>query len=101
MDRRKLIAQVAEKSGYAKWEVNKITEVLLGSIVEAMEQGEDIRINNFGKFTLKYHKPKETLHPKTRQRIKIPEKVSIIFTQTRMFKPTDETIEALRTQSEK
>lgn len=101
MDRRKLIAQVAEKSGYAKWEVNKITEVLLGSIIEALEQGEEIHINNFGKFTLKYHKPKETLHPKTRQRIQIPEKGSIVFTQTRMFKPTDETIEALRKQAKK
>lgn len=101
MDKRKLVAQVAKKSGYAKWEVNKITEALLGSIIETLEQGEEIHINNFGKLTIKYHKPKETLHPKTRQRIKIPEKVSIIFTQTRMFKPTDETIEALRKQAEK
>lgn len=101
MDRRKLVAQVAEKSGYAKWEVNRIAEVLLESIIETLEQGEDIRINNFGKFSLKYHKPKETLHPKTHQRIKIPEKGSIVFTQTRVFKPTDETIEALRTQSKK
>lgn len=101
MDKRKLVAQVAEKSGYAKWEVNKIAEALLGSIFETLEQGEDIHINNFGKFTLKYHKPKETLHPKTRQRIKIPEKASIVFTQTRMFKPTDEAIEALRKQADK
>lgn len=101
MDKRKLVAQVAKKTGYAKWEVNKITEVLLGSVIEALEQGEEIRINNFGKYTLKYHKSKETLHPKTRQRIQIPEKVSIVFTQTRMFKPTDETLAGLRKQAEK
>lgn len=37
MDKRKLVAQVAEKSGYAKWEVNKIAEALLGSIFETLE----------------------------------------------------------------
>lgn len=101
MDRRKLVAQVAEKSGYAKWEVNKIIDPLLDAILESLQNGEEVHINNFGKFTLKYYKPKEVFHPKTRQRIQIPEKVSIIFTQTRMFKPTDETIEALRKQADK
>lgn len=101
MDKRKLVAQVAEKSGYAKWEINKIIDPLFEAILDSLQNGEDIHINNFGKFTLKYHKSKETLHPKTRQRIEIPEKASVVFTQTRMFKPTDETIEVLRQQAEK
>lgn len=101
MDKRKLVAQVAKKSRYAKWEVNKIIDPLFEEMLDYLQNGEEIHINNFGKFALKYHKPKETLHPKTRQRIQIAEKVSIVFTQTRMFKPTDETIEKLREQAEK
>lgn len=101
MDKRKLIAQVAKKSGYAKWEVNKIIDPLFEAILDSLQNDEEIHINNFGKFALKYHKPKEVLHPKTRQRIEIPEKASVVFTQTRMFKPTDETMTVLKQQAKK
>lgn len=101
MDKRKLVAQIAEKSGYAKWKINKIIDSLFDTILESLQNGEEIHINNFGKFTLKYHKPKGTLHPKTRQRIQISEKVSVVFKQTRMFNPTEDTMEALRNQTEK
>lgn len=101
MDKRSIIAEIAKNSIFKKWEINLLVDPLLETIIKALKRGEEVHINNFGKFTLKYHKPKEVLHPKTRQRIQIPEKVSIVFTQTRMFKPTDETIEALRKQVEK
>lgn len=101
MDKRAIIAEIAKRSVLKKWEINLLIDPLLDIILKALEQGEEVHINNFGKFTLKYHKPKETLHPKTRQRIQIAEKVSIVFTQTRMFKPTAETIEKLREQAEK
>ena len=101
MDKRSIIAEIAKSSILKKWEINLLLDPLLEVIIKALERGEEVHINNFGKFTLKYHKPKKALHPKTRQRIQIPEKVSIVFTQSRMFKPTDETIEALRKQAEK
>lgn len=101
MDKRSIVAEIAKQSVLKKWEINLLVDPLLDVIIKALERGEEVHINNFGKFTLKYHKPKETLHPKTRQRIQIPEKVSIVFTQTRTFKPTDETIEKLREQAEK
>jgi len=101
MDKRSIIAKISKGSNLKKWEIKLLVDPLLETIIKALEHGEEVHFNNFGKFTLKYHKPKETLHPKTRQRIQIPEKVSIVFTQTRMFKPTDETIEALRKQADK
>ena len=101
MDKRSIIAEVAKHTILKKWEINLLVDPLMETIIKALERGEEVHINNFGKFTLKYHKPKETLHPKTRQRIQIPEKISIVFTQTRMFKPTDEAIEALRKQADK
>lgn len=101
MEQRALVAAVAAKTDYAKWEINTIIEPLLTVVLEVLQNGEEVHLKNFGQFSLKYHKKKEVLHPKTRQRIQIPEKVSIIFTQTRMFKPTDETIEKLREQAMK
>lgn len=101
MDKRSIVAEIAKKSVLKKWEINLLVDPLFEVILKALESGEEVHINNFGKFTLKYHKPKETLHPKTRQRIQIAEKVSIVFTQARMFKPTEESIGKLREQAEK
>lgn len=98
MDKRKLVAAVAKKTDYAKWEINKILEPLLETIIDALENGDEVALNNFGKFTLKHQKGKETIHPKTQQRIKVPPKVSVVFNATRMFKPTDETMKKFAKQ---
>lgn len=95
MDRRKLVAAVAKRTVYAKWEINQIVEPLLETIIEALQNGDEVALKNFGKFSLKYHKERETIHPKTQKRVKVPAKASVVFDATRMFKPTEETMEKL------
>lgn len=98
MDKRKLVAEVARKSDYAVWEVNKIIEPLLETILTALENGEEVSLNNFGKFKLKHTKSKTIKHVRTKQSAKVPEKATIVFSQTRMFKPTKETMAELADQ---
>lgn len=50
MDKRKLIAQTAAKSKYSKREVREIANLLLETIFETLQQGEEICINGFGRF---------------------------------------------------
>lgn len=100
MDKRKLIAGTASKSKYPKWEVSKITGVLLENIFEALQQGEEVCINGFGKFELTVSKPYTRLHPKTKKPIHTPEKVRITFTASKKFKPVDDVLEKIKAQKE-
>lgn len=95
MDKRILIAEIAKMTNYAQWEVNKIVDTLFEEILKALENGDEVKIPNFGKFTLKYHKSKVALHPKNRLRVQIPHKASVVFKATRMFKPNDVAIDRL------
>lgn len=56
MDRRKLVAVVAHKTDYAKWEVNLLLTPLCKSILAALQNGEKVEINKFGSFELKVKK---------------------------------------------
>lgn len=100
MDRRKLIAQTAQKSGYAKWEVNKIVDSLLDSVSEVLQQGEEVDITGFGRFELKVRKARKTFHPRTKQPVHIPEKVSVGFAISKKFKPNEGVIEKIRSKGE-
>ena len=60
MDKRKLVAQIAEKSGYAKWEINKIIDPLFDTILESLQNGEEIHINNLGKNSFFRNNPVST-----------------------------------------
>ena len=40
MDKRILVAEIARKTDYAQWEVNKIVEPLFEEILRALENGE-------------------------------------------------------------
>ena len=53
MDRRKLVAAVARKTDYAKWEINSLLTPLCESILTALQNGEKVAINEFGTFDLK------------------------------------------------
>ena len=92
MDKRKLIATVAKKSGYAAWEITKIIDPVMESILEALQAGEDVSINNFGKFKLKHNKPRRVVHPRTKQSHIVPARATVEFKATRMFKVSDDVL---------
>lgn len=98
MDKRKLVAEVAKKTIYTKREINEMIDPLFDAIIEALQNGDEVTINNFGKFAPKYHKSKETVHPTTRKRVTVQEKASVVFKATRMYKPTEEAMTKLASQ---
>lgn len=100
MDKRKLIAQVAHKCGYAKWEVSKITDAILESVFEILQQGEDVNIKGFGGFEPKIRKARNTIHPRSKQPVHIPEKLSVVFTVSKKFKAEDGVIEKIKSKCE-
>lgn len=99
MNKRALIADVAKNTIYTNREVEDVFVSIFDRMIEALENGEEVNIPNFGKFALKYNKPKEAKHPKTGKKVNIPEKVSIVFNPTRLFRPTEETISTMANRS--
>lgn len=101
MDKRELIAQSSKKISYSKWEVSRIADVLLENMLEALRQGETIRINGFGKFEPQVRKAYTRLHPKTKKPIHTPEKLSVTFTVSRKFKAAEGTLEKVKAKKKK
>lgn len=92
MDKRKLIANVARKTGYAKWEINSMLNSLCESMLSSLQNGEKVTINEFGTFSLKVKKKRVWVHPQTKERREIPERIQVVFTTTRKFTINDEAV---------
>src|SRR3954464_359507 len=50
MNQADLIAAVAERAGLTKADAGKALEALIGSITDALKQGDEVRIAGFGTF---------------------------------------------------
>ena len=50
MNQAELIADVAERAGLTKADAGKALEVLVGSITDALKQGDEVRITGFGTY---------------------------------------------------
>lgn len=95
MDRRKLVAAVAQKTDYAKWEIDKILPLVCESILEALQNGEKVSISNFGTFDLKEKKEMIYFNPQTKQRRILPAKMQVVFHITPKFRMDKETTNKL------
>lgn len=96
MDRRKLVAEVARKTPYAKWEINSLIDPVLNSILEALQKGDEVHISGFGRFKLKVSKARAMIHPKTKKRTFVPEKAKVVFAIHPKFKVGADVIEVLK-----
>lgn len=50
MNQAELTAAVAERAGLTKADAGKAVEALVGTITEALRQGDEVRISGFGTF---------------------------------------------------
>ena len=64
-------------------EVEKIIQKIFSSIVESLSSGKRVEIRGFGTFSNKNRKERVGRNPKTGEQIKIDEKMSLIFKQSK------------------
>ncbi len=74
MNRTELSKEIAKKTGISQAEALKYIDVIMGSITEAMENGERVEIRGFGSFTVKEYDSRQGINPKTGEKIMIPAK---------------------------
>ena len=75
MNKRELIDSIANQTGYPKNKINEVLKAYELSIKSALEQKQDVRIADFGTFTVSKRKARGGRNPATGESITIPEKV--------------------------
>ena len=71
MNQTELTAAVAERAGLTKADAGKAVEALVGTITEALTQGDEVRIAGFGTFSVSERGERQGRNPQTGEAITI------------------------------
>jgi len=79
MNKKQLAGKVASKSDLTKAEAEKIIDVMLGEMTEALNRSEKVRLVGFGNFVVRKRKGRIGRNPQTGEKITIGESRSPAF----------------------
>lgn len=65
MNKKELVAAVAEKSGFTKKDTAIVVDAFIDAVVEALAKREDVKLSGFGTFTTVDRAPRECRNPQT------------------------------------
>jgi DNA-binding protein HU-beta len=74
MTKIELIDQVAEKVELSKKEVERILEVIIGAVQNALKEGQKVSVTGLGTFIVKEKKARMARNPKTGEQVQVPAK---------------------------
>ena len=72
VNRTELEAVIAEKTSLPRRDVSAALTAAFEVISDAMRRGEDVRLVNFGSFSVTRTRPKEGRNPRTGERMTVP-----------------------------
>jgi DNA-binding protein HU-beta len=75
-----LIKMVVVKTNKTNRDVTEVVNAMLGAIRESLENGDDVRLINFGVFAARKSAARTGVNPKTREKMEVPEKMRVKFT---------------------
>ena len=81
MNKSNLIAKMAEKSGLNRKQAEAALEAFVGSVTEALKEGDKVQIVGFGTFSVREREEHEARNPAT------GEPVTVAASKTPVFKP--------------
>jgi DNA-binding protein HU-beta len=79
VNKQDLIKKVVAKTGKPAKEVTDVIASTLDAIRESLETGDEVRLINFGVFSVKKRAARPGMNPKTREKMDVPEKMSVKF----------------------
>ncbi len=86
MNKAELIEAVAFKTLTTKKQANAILDAILGTIVDAVADGEKVTLVGFGSFEKRDRSAREGRNPKTGETMKIPATVVPTFSAGKEFR---------------
>lgn len=79
MTKADLINVIAEKGEYTKKDADKALSTVIAAITESLEKGEKIQLIGFGTFEVRERAAKESINPRTKEKIQCPAKKAPAF----------------------
>ena len=73
MNKKELIREVADQTGFMKKDVEAVTEALLGIISESLSNNEKVQFVGFGTFEVRSRAPRNCKNPRTGEMIRLTE----------------------------
>ena len=80
MNQTELISAVAERAGLSKADAGKALEALTGAVIDALKQGDEVRLSGFGTFGVSERGERQGRNPQTGAPIKIAASKAAKFT---------------------
>ena len=88
MNKSKLVAAMAEKSGLSKKDCETVLDVFVSAIGDGLKNGEKIRLTGFGTFEVKERAARVGRNPRTKEPVNIPATRHPIFKPGKVLKET-------------
>jgi integration host factor subunit beta len=84
----KLLKQLSNNyPNFLKKDLEKLTNIILDEIKQALKRGDRVELRNFGVFSTNIQKARISRNPKTGEKLNTPEKKTIHFKMSKeMFK---------------
>ena len=86
LNRKDLVELVSEEGHLSKKEARTAVDIVFDHIAEALVNGQEVNITNFGVFSPKERKQREGTDPKSHKRIVIKKKRSVSFRLSKQLK---------------
>ena len=86
LNRKDLVELVSEEGHLSKKEARTAVDIVFDHIAEALVNGQEVNITNFGVFSPKERKQREGTDPKSHKRIVIKKKRSVTFRLSKQLK---------------
>lgn len=79
MNKSDLVKHVSDKTMITERDAGIIVDVFLKGIKNGLENGERVKIKDFGSFFIQSRKARIALNPRTQEKINVPEKKVVKF----------------------
>jgi DNA-binding protein HU-beta len=79
VNNKELLSELSKRLGKSQKEVSKMLDFTSQAIVSTLKKGETISIQGFGSLEPREKLEREIVNPSTKQVIKVPAKISVVF----------------------
>ena len=69
---KELAGRIAKQTGMEQSQVEKVLTAFKGQVIADLINGEEVRLNHFGKFHSKHREAREARNPKTGEIVQVP-----------------------------
>jgi nucleoid DNA-binding protein len=79
MTTKELISKISSKCGMTKVRTEELMNATIAAMQKELLDGKSVQLANFGTMEMKRKSAREVVHPSTKQRTLVPEKMQLTF----------------------